>query len=404
LKLINWKKKYNKNTPENPQGKRVRTLQLKPQSALLTEVFTGTFKAPREAFLTVKTPGILEKLFFHEGDFIEATNSPQVLAQTDAKTLELELQVKQQELKMAQNQLLKLQQGNREEEIEEMRFKVKSTAIQEENARWNAQKIEQLFRERLVSEKAFQDAQAQVTSLTQTLQQFKSIQNLLEKGSREEDVEAGKLQCDLKTLEIQVLRQKLEETKVYAPFSGFIAECRGEIGEYQAPSQVLFHYIDLSEILLEIGVPEYLLPRLQLHQEVSIECYAFPQHSFLGKISKIPLVSPAHASLFPVEIRIANPEKRFKPGMRGKACITLDKVEEQYVFSLNYTLPLHDQKIVFVVDKGYCRKVVLSSFRSHQGNVILPIHQLPSSELILSGLFDLSDGDLLQILPQQTTE
>lgn len=380
--------------------KLVRTQILKPQNIELLEEFTGTLKPNREVFLSPKLSGVLESVYYQEGQWVDAKK---LLAETEIHHLNLELKLKKQELLLAQNQHQKLIKGSRQEEIDQIRFKVKELETQIENVNWNLTNTRKLYKEGVLPEKNYQDEESNLKGLKQLLEQTQSSLAMAEKGSREEDIEAARLQCQFQEIAIEAIQQKIQDAQIISPFAGYLAKSEAEVGEYVTPPKVLFHLIEMDPILLEVGVPEYLLAKIQMNQSVEVQINAFPEKTLVGKIAKIPFITSPNTRLFPIEILVENPLKQLRPGMIGKASISLKTLEEQYVFSLNYSIPQEGKKTIYLEDKGKCFRVELNDFVLYRGQILVSVSQLRSPNLITSGFLELSHGDEVKIF-QPTTE
>ncbi|MEK7486801.1 MAG: efflux RND transporter periplasmic adaptor subunit [Planctomycetota bacterium] len=378
--------------------KLIQVLKLVPQNIELKEEFTGFLKPSREAFLSPKTQGILESIFYKEGQEVPAEK---ILAQIESDSLKLEKKLKQQELLIAQKNYQKLLKGSRKEDVDRLKSKLKELEVQIENVSWNLEKIKKLYQDGVVPEKQIQDTDANYRMLQQLLEQTRSSLTMAEKGNWDEDVETAHIQCELVQVALELIDKRIEDTCLKAPFLGYLAEVSAEIGEYATPPKILFHLIEMDPIIMEIGVPEYLLSRLHEQQLVDIKLNAFSEQPFSGEISRLPLITQANSRLFPVEIKIQNPEKKLKPGMLGTASITFKSLLSQYVFSLNYSIPKETKKIIYLESGGVCKRVELENCLIYQGQIIVSPELLASPQLIISGALDLSDGDRVQIVASQ---
>lgn len=77
-----------------------------------------------------------------------------------------------------------------------------------------------------------------------------------------------------------------------------------------------------NDWVLKINVSDRDWARLKPGQSAKISLDAFPETSFLGKITELPPAADASNGLYPIEIRVAPGEKRFAPGLFGQAEIT----------------------------------------------------------------------------------
>ncbi len=138
-------------------------------------------------------------------------------------------------------------------------------------------------------------------------------------GVAQKQVEAS--QAALEIIKVQVGR-----TTLTAPVSGTIASRNAEAGEIaQAGAQILV-ISQLEKMTVTAYVPESRIGVLKLGQKAIINVDTFPGQDFTGEISYISpraLFTPGNVQLkeerektvFPVKIKLDNPEQKLKPGM-----------------------------------------------------------------------------------------
>jgi len=130
--------------------------------------------------------------------------------------------------------------------------------------------------------------------------------------------------------EANVLRLKIERSTLTSPSDGVIIAQSARSGELVAPSAIILTLADLSEVTLEVYVPEGHIGHVILGQSVSVTVDSFPGRVFAGQVIKIrdqPEFTPRNVAtaedrlntFYGVEIRILNPDGALKPGMPADA-------------------------------------------------------------------------------------
>lgn len=105
---------------------------------------------------------------------------------------------------------------------------------------------------------------------------------------------------------IDRLQTEIDKTRILAPFSGFIVRRDAELGEWVQTGGNVVELSDLSEVLVEINVPEKSIPYVHEGDPASVKIEALNQ-SFDGRIRHVLLQADPTARTFPVEVAVSNP-------------------------------------------------------------------------------------------------
>ncbi|RJP84972.1 MAG: efflux RND transporter periplasmic adaptor subunit [Desulfobacteraceae bacterium] len=157
--------------------------------------------------------------------------------------------------------------------------------------------------------------------------------NQLQKQAGLEIAEAqqAKAEAFLETANI-----KLGYARVTADWTGgdkqrVVAERHIDEGNTVAANAPLLTIVELDPITGVIFVTEKDYARLKTGQSVSLTTDAFPGEAFVGHITRIAPVFNQATRQARVEMTIANPAHRLKPGMFIRAAIVLDRVEDAVI-------------------------------------------------------------------------
>jgi HlyD family secretion protein len=147
-------------------------------------------------------------------------------------------------------------------------------------------------------------------------------------------------QVDQARASLQEAKSNLSKTTLYAPISGRVTRLAVEEGEVAVPGTfsretgLLMTIADLSVILAKVDVDETDVVRLQLGDSVAVSIDAFPDTSFVGRVTKISnsakLASSAggasqdRAVDFEVEVVLENPPTDIRPDLSATARIVTD--------------------------------------------------------------------------------
>ncbi|MER3481757.1 MAG: efflux transporter periplasmic adaptor subunit, partial [Meiothermus sp.] len=81
--------------------------------------------------------------------------------------------------------------------------------------------------------------------------------------------------------------ERLEKTRIRAPFDGFLGSRRFSPGDYVQAGHDLVNLEDIKALKIDFNIPETLFSRLAVGQRVGIRVDAFPDQSFEGRVYSI---------------------------------------------------------------------------------------------------------------------
>jgi RND family efflux transporter MFP subunit len=121
--------------------------------------------------------------------------------------------------------------------------------------------------------------------------------------------------------------KKLRDTRIVAPFSGYIKERDVTVGQYLKVQTPVMAIVNADPVRVRLKVPEKMAAWVTVGQFVTVAVEAFPERAFTGKIWRInPSVDP-QTRTFDAEALIENHEGLLKPGFFVKASIPSRKVD-----------------------------------------------------------------------------
>jgi RND family efflux transporter MFP subunit len=174
---------------------------------------------------------------------------------------------------------------------------------------------------------------------------------------REAQVAVAEAQVNRATAALESARIRYEYTRVTADWSEgdterMVAERYVEEGNTVSANEPLLLIVQLDPIVAVISVTERDYGLLKPGMEARFATDAFPGEVFLGRIDRIAPVFRESSRQARVELTLANPDGRLKPGMFVRATITLDRVDEAVAVPEAALTKRGDVEGVFVVGDG----------------------------------------------------
>ena len=149
------------------------------------------------------------------------------------------------------------------------------------------------------------------------------------------------------------LNASLAKKRILAPFSGTIGIRQVDVGDYLASGTVIATLQDLTSLYADFFVPEQVLPKLALGQQVQVSVAAYPDAVFTASISAInPKVEDATRNVL-VRATLPNPDSKLLPGMFANLQVILGQDAQQLVVpesTITYTL--YGNSVYVVVPKN----------------------------------------------------
>ncbi|MCC6444816.1 MAG: efflux RND transporter periplasmic adaptor subunit [Armatimonadetes bacterium] len=134
---------------------------------------------------------------------------------------------------------------------------------------------------------------------------------------------------------------RLNDTTILAPMNGLVTKKYIEPGELITSGVATFssgmpivQVSDLSKMLVKININEVDIARVKVNERVDIKVDAYKGVVFRGRVSKVGSAAlggeagqpqPSGVIKFPVEIEIAHPDPRLRPGMSAKNEIIVEE-------------------------------------------------------------------------------
>lgn len=192
---------------------------------------------------------------------------------------------------------------------------------------------------------------------------------------------------------------EVEDRRVLAPFGGVTGLTdivEGQMLESGTPVTTLD---DLSAIEVDFAVPETLLPRLEVGQEVQLRSSAWPGRVFPADISRIDTrVDPATRSIA-LRAQMDNPDRALTGGMFLQVELVLDERQAPAVPETALTVE-DDRHLVLIVQDGHAEHAEIEVGRQSDGLVEVLDGLELGAALIVSNLHRVEPGTAVRATPR----
>ena len=318
------------------------TVLVESQPLAVQIIGSGTVQPIDTVNLSPRNSDILVSLNVKQGDRVVAG---QVIAQMKSDSIEAELVQAKARVTQLEARLAALERGNRPQDIAQGAAQVRQAEgrVSDAEARLllaldKVNRNQNLYEEGAISRDFLDDivneadrAQANLDQALANLQESRDRLDLLNAGSREEDITNMAAQLQEALGFQQQVEVRLNDTIIRAPFDGIITQKYATEGAFVTPttsasdvssatSSAIVALARGLEVLAE--VPEVDIGRIQLNQKVEVVVDAYPEQVFEGSVKRIAPEAITDRSrgdfiYFEVAIALKSGQDQLKSGMKS---------------------------------------------------------------------------------------
>ncbi len=136
------------------------------------------------------------------------------------------------------------------------------------------------------------------------------------------DYDRAKQELDGSRIELESAKAELEKTYMPAPNDGILGTKDIEAGEFVTSSVKVASLVEITDVLVEMGIIEKDVEKIKQKQPVKVTVDAFPDKEFTGEVDSIaPTVEGSRT--ITIKARVPNPESLLLPGMFARVSISV---------------------------------------------------------------------------------
>ena len=298
---------------EMSQG--VEVVRVGRESAATMTTYPGTVKAAETAALAFRVGGPLIEVKIKPGDYVHRKD---ILMRIDPRDFQNAHDGAKATLDAARAKLAAMKAGARAEDIRMLEAKIDAATARRDYLKAVFQRNTRLLQSNAVSRTEFDASQSELTASEADLRSLKQEYEKATVGARREDIEA--MEADIRGMETQlkIASDRLDDTVLRAPFDGFITRQLAENFEQVAPGQTVVTMHDVSNLEIDVALPEKEIVRRCLkapfHAEVRL--VALPGKSFPAEFKEIKTeADPATRTYLVTFVMPASSGVNVLPGM-----------------------------------------------------------------------------------------
>ncbi len=216
-----------------------------------------------------------------------------------------------------------------------------------------------------------------------TRQQFDDVQMRLDLAT---------LEVDKARASLDLSRQRLQKTRVYAPLSGYVKTKKVSAGDFVKAGAPLFVLIQNNPVKVLFTVNEKDLAKIKTGQEVSLNVDSLPGREFKARVHSIyPNLDDKTRSLT-IEARLPNDKGLLKPGLFTKVTVYTEGERDALLILATAILYEADKQKVFIVEGDRARMRPIKTGLRY-GDYIEVTEGLKEGDMVVTvGQQNLSEG------------
>lgn len=313
-----------------------------PRSTAMVEVFTvpdtaagaaGAISAG--AYLEVIPPGpalvstlIAGKLLSVDVVEGERVKRGQVIARIDAGLYEQQALVLASRVELAKAELKRQQAGFRSEEIDAATAGVNEAQARLTRAQADHDRSQQLYAAGVVARSSLDQTQSELDQARSAVQARQAQLDLLQAGTRREDVEIFKAALGAAQAELRQVQFNVAQCSIRAQSEGVIYQQLARPGDWLSPGTGelaaggVVSTFDPSQIQAWCDVNQRDSERISIGQRVTLSTDAQPQRQIPGVVKAIMPRANMQKNTLQVKIRILDPPEDLRPELAVKVTFT----------------------------------------------------------------------------------
>jgi membrane fusion protein (multidrug efflux system) len=186
------------------------------------------------------------------------------------------------------------------------------------------------------SKNKLNSAQAAYNSILKKLEVHKKLYEAgaILKSKFEEvelETESAKFQVETTKNELELVENELNKSCLYAAKDGVMGPRKKEEGEFVTPQDKMGSLLEISEVLVEVGVVERDIDKIKLGQKAKVYVDAHPNITFEGTMDSIYPIVEGKSRTLTVKIKVPNPEGLLFPGMFARAEILIVTLKDAFI-------------------------------------------------------------------------
>ncbi len=268
------------------------------------QTFVGTVHPLKRSAVGSAVDGRVVNYPINQGERVEQ-NTP--LCELLTTTIGLQITSAKAELALRESELEELNNGVREEEVEQAKARMESALAVKEYSEARYKRTMLLAEQgKTVTREQLEQVQSASVEADKTFRVEEMAYRLAKAGPRREKKEQAKAKVEAQRDLVRQLEDQLEKHTMKAPFDGYVVSEHTEDGEWVSKGQIVATIVHLDTVEIEAHVLDAHIDHVRAGMKVRVEIPAAKPSLFLGEVSAIVPEADMKTRTFPVKVKVKN--------------------------------------------------------------------------------------------------
>ena len=219
-------------------------------------------------------------------------------------------------------------------------------------------------------------------------------QNLL----AQEDLDNAETGMKIAAANYEIANTQLHNTRIRAPFSGFITSRYLDPGALVEPQNaVLFTLMDLDKVRVIINVLEKDTPLIPDLKQATIVADALPDRIFKGMIARYSEAIDLSTRTMAVEINIENKNHTLKPGMFATVTLVVSQYKDAISLPSAAVQTDANGRFVFTVENNMAKRITVKEGLEKDNRIQIVDGLSGKESIITTGQQFVRDGSPVKV-------
>lgn len=294
----------------------------------------GDIRAAQQATLSAEVSGRVVEINKRLGQSWIPTDGP--LIRIDPSTYSAALKGEIARLAQVQQNLTRLENGPRQQEIAAQEAQVESARAMQGQAQDNYFRQKKLFADGVISEQAVVVAKSNADAAQAGVDAASELLDSLLEGSRSEDLAAAQAAVNAAQSQVDLAALNLARTAVTPAFGCDIASLLVEVGSYVGPGTPLVEVVSSGSLEAWLNLPEAEVGSVKVGDTLEVRSDSIPGQVFQATVLAVsPLAAPGTRQF---ALRASVEGDGLKPGMAIDGRLLKGEPQEMVFISVDATV------------------------------------------------------------------
>jgi membrane fusion protein (multidrug efflux system) len=229
---------------------------------------------------------------------------------------------------------------------------------------------------------------------------YQSAQTLFNSGSiSRADLNRSQASLNGALAAYQRALKAFEDTRIRAPFAGYISQKDPGIGEgnYLSPGRPVARVVDLSTLKMILSVGESDVSFLEPGYPAQVVVPSIKK-TFQGSVTEVAAGSDPSTGSFQFNVEFANPETNgIRSGLSARAIIQVNGQKQQLILPSFAQIGRGEGAFVYRLEDGRAVKTPIRVLSKRANRMVVESDLGPGDVVITSGLTSLGDGRRVEV-------